>query len=279
MAQAVGQRAFLGGQEIIIGNSILGSSPVAFNVGFQDTFQWRNDPYSSSLVLAMPFSLFPTLGMSDYKQDVSALIKGSGTNVSLAVTGSDYFPSSSVATYSTASWAAEGYTNSGYAGRNTLYGAPSTTTVNFSTSNFVIECYVLIPPGSVSANFNSTVFGHNSGDYLLSDFSTFGNSVRFYINGSGTPQSSPWGADQWYHIAWVRSGNNFYSYVNGARKHNFTVSGAVSNSPDGFWRLLGYADFNSTVPKTTQDFRLYIGTDKGYTGATITPPMPMVQKT
>lgn len=279
MGTFVTQRAFLGGQEVVVGNTFLGDSPVAYNVYNEPTYQWRNDPYSASLVLAMPFSQFSTLGMTDYKQDVSALIKGTGSNVSLKVTGSNYFPSSSVASYSTASWAANGYTTSGYAGINTLYGAPTTTTVNFSTSNFVIECWILLPPSSIGANFNSTVFGQTSGDYLLSDISTFGDTIRFYINGAGTPQAAGWSNNTWYHLAWVRSGNNFYSYVNGTRKHNFTVSGAVNNAPDGFWRLLGYTDSNSTVPKTTQDFRLYIGTDKGYTGATITPPMPMVEQT
>jgi hypothetical protein len=242
------------------------------------TYQWRNDPYSASLVLAMPMSSFSSLGMTTYRQDVSSLIKGVGSNVSLVPTGSVY-ASGSVTTYSTASWSAEGYTTSGaitQTGGN-MFGAPTTTTVNFASSNFVIEAYVLIP--NVSATFNSTVFGQNSGDYLLADVSPPNNTIRFYIAASGGGVAQTWSNNTWYHLAYVRSGNNYYSYVNGVRKSNFSRAGAVPNSPDGFWRLLGYAGSNNdSVPKTTQDFRLYIGTDKGYTGATITPPLSIVQK-
>lgn len=278
MGYTAGTQAYLGTTPV---QTLLNNDEVFFNTftQVQEVYQWRNDPYSSSLVLALPMSQFSTLGMTDYKQDVSALIKGVGSNVSLATTGSNLFASSSVCSYSTASWSDNGYTNSGFVGLSSLYGAPSTTTCNFGSSNFVIEAWVLLPPSSIGGLYNSTVFGHNSGDYLLADISPFGNTIRFYINGAGTPQGFSWVSNTWYHLAYVRTGNNFYSYVNGSRRHNFTVTGAVSNSPDGFWRLLGYASNDETVPKTVQDFRLYIGTDKGYTGATITPPMPIVEKT
>lgn len=243
------------------------------------TYQWRNDPYSASLVLAMPMSQFSSLGMTSYRQDVSSLIKGTGSNVSLATTGSVY-ASGSTCSYSTASWSAEGYTTSGgivQSGTGATFGSPSTTTVNFASSNFVIECWILLP--ATGGSFNSTVFGQNSGDYLLADISTNGNSIRYYIAGSGGPVANTWSANTWYHLAYVRSGSNYYSYVNGVRKSNFSRAGAVPNSPDGYWRLLGYAtSLGESVAKIAQDFRLYIGTDKGWTGATITPPMPMVQK-
>lgn len=242
------------------------------------TYQWRTDAYSASLVLAMPFSEFTSLGMTSYKQDVSALIKGSGSNVSLVSSGSVY-ASGSTCSYSTASWSAEGYTTTGGITQTggSMFGAPTTTTVNFASSNFVIEAYILIP--NKSLNFNSTVFGQNSGDYLLADVSPPNNTIRFYIAGSGGGSANTWSNNTWYHVAWVRSGNNYYSYVNGVRKNNFSRAGSVPNSPDGFWRLLGYnGSANDSVPKITQDFRLYIGTDKGYNTATIVPPPSIVQK-
>jgi hypothetical protein len=243
------------------------------------SYQWRNDPYSSSLVLALPMSQFSTLGMTSYRQDVSALIKGTGSNVSLGVTGS-VFPSGSTNNYGGGDWAAEGYTSSGAIVQTggSSYGSPSTTVVNFASSNFVIEAYIQLQ--DAGQLYNSTVFGQNSGDYLLADISTNSNSIRFYIAGSGgVVGTGAWNAGVWYHVAYVRSGNNYYSYLNGTRRNNFSRSGAVPNSPDGLWRLLGYGgNANESVAKTTQDFRLYIGTDKGYTGATITPPQSMVQK-
>ena len=47
------------------------------------SYQFRTDPYSANLFLAVPGSEFTSLGMTSPLQDVSALIKGSGTNVSL----------------------------------------------------------------------------------------------------------------------------------------------------------------------------------------------------
>jgi hypothetical protein len=241
-------------------------------------YQFRNDPYSASLVIAQPMSQFSTLGMTSYNQDVSNLIKGTGSEFKLVPTGSVY-ASGSTATNGGNSWSAEGYTTSGaiiQAGGSS-FGAPTTTAVNFASSNFVIECYILLPV--IGLQYQSLVFGDNSGDYITADVSTNGNSIRFYVMGSGGPSANTWSANVWYHLAYVRSGNNYASYVNGVRKGNFSRAGSVSGPPAGFWRLLGFpGNQYESVAKTTQDFRLYIGTDKGYTGATITPPLSIVQK-
>jgi hypothetical protein len=241
------------------------------------SYQFRSDPYAASLVIAQPMSQFSTLGMTSYNQDVSNLIKGSGSEFKLVPTGSVY-ASGSTTSYGGNSWSNEGYTNSGAHVAGAMFGAPTTTALNFASQNFVIEAYILLP--DTSALYNSTILGQNSGDYLLADISTYSNSIRFYIAGSGgVVATGAWTGNQWYHVAYVRSGNNFYSYLNGTRRNNFSRAGAVPNSPDGFWRLLGYAgNSNESVPKTTQDFKVYLGTDKGYTGATITPPLSIVQK-
>jgi hypothetical protein len=275
-----GSKTYLGNTEIV--KSYIGSQQVDIfpqkNTSAGTQYAVRTDPQSTYLTLAMPMQLATNLGMSNYYDDISGIIRGegSGGNISLVPTGSNNFTTSSVASYGGTSWATYGYQTSGYGGLLSNYGAPTTTQTNFGSSNFVIEAYVLFP--ELDGAYHSTVFGQLSGDYLLADCSLYSPYyVRFYSGGSGQPYQNTWTANTWNHVAYVRSGNTYSVYVNGTRKGTFNRNGAVPNSPDGFWRLLGYADnSNSSLPKLTQDFRLYIGTDKGYTGTTITPPPSII---
>lgn len=247
------------------------------------TYQFRNDPYSASLVYAVPMSEFSSLGMSNWYDNVAADIRGTGTSLPMVPTGSNYYPSSSyIVSYGGNDWSTEGYTDSGYRGLSTTYGTATTSNPVFGSSNFVVEGWFLLPSTSIGALYQAVVFGYNSGDNLLMDIRTQNNLLRYYVNtgggavGGGT--AFTWAADTWYHIAFVRSGTNFYSYVNGTRYHNFSASGAISlgGSLD-YWRIMGYNNNNDTVPILNQDFRMYIGTDKGYNTSTITPPQSIVE--
>lgn len=272
-----GNKIYMGSTEIV--KSYLGTTQVDYYPQSKGT-NWvvRTDAYSSSLVLAMPMQLASNLGMTNYYDDISATIKGTGSNYKLVPTGSGI-----LTTTGSVKFPSDGYQTALYIGYNSagvdaqVLGTITTTAANFGSSDFVIECFINLPSTSIGGLYNSNVFGQNSGDYLLADTSTFGSSIRFYKNGGGGPVSVTQTANQWVHVAYVRSGNNFYSYWNGTRYGNFSAAGAVNNSPDGFWRILGYAESSyECVPKLVQDFRLYIGTDKGYTGATITAPQSMI---
>jgi len=55
----------------------------------------------------------------------------------------------------------------------------------------------------------------------------------------------------------------------------------VTNNPGGFWNIMGVNSGNNNdgLRKNVQDFRFYVGTDKGYTGSTITVPDSIVEQT
>ena len=108
-------------------------------------------------------------------------------------------------------------------------------------------------------------------------------TFNFYTNGSNTTAAFTFTLGTWYHIAMVRSGTNKYIYINGTKIGTGTYTGAINTTTPGaitFWSILGFnsGNTNDGVAKTVQDFRFYLGTDKGYTGATITPPASIVVK-
>jgi hypothetical protein len=80
----------------------------------------------------------------------------------------------------------------------------------------------------------------------------------------------------YYHFAFVRSGTTKSIYVNGTRVSTTTQSGDFGT--EGHCSILGENNVNDAVGKLVQDFRVYIGTDKGYTGATITVPSSILEK-
>jgi hypothetical protein len=83
----------------------------------------------------------------------------------------------------------------------------------------------------------------------------------------------------WYYYAWVRSGNNLNFYLNNNRIAGPTALAAGDQSATtATSRILGYSDLNEGAKGVVQDLRISIGTDRGYTNATITLPQSIVQK-
>jgi hypothetical protein len=281
------------GSTIYIGNtsvvkSYLGSQQVDYYPQRFDSGQFavRSDPYSASLYLAMPYQLATNLGMTNFYDDISATIKGTGTNYQLVPSGSGTLNSSGTPVSSGSySFSNDGYSTSLYLAAtlgSTAKNAGVITTgyTNFGTQPFVIETWIKVP--DVSALYSSHVFGNPSGDQLLCDYSENANTPRFYINGNGgfvVSPTNPFKNGVWYHLAFVRNGGSNRIYLDGTQIYSFSYAGSVANTPDGFWSILGINDSSyAEVPTYYQDFRLYIGTDKGYNGTTITPPPSMIYK-
>jgi hypothetical protein len=76
--------------------------------------------------------------------------------------------------------------------------------------------------------------------------------------------------NQWYHMAWVRSGNDYHLYVDGTRVA--TTTNANSPSSIGSYTIGGTSTGSDGFNGFIDDFRVTIGTDRGYTGSTITVP-------
>ena len=257
--------------------SYLSQAPVAAVGPVTPTI--RPDAYSAFIAYAQPMNYFSgSFGMTSYLSDIHASIKGSGTNYSFPPSGSGTI----VANGSKTAFAADGYNTSlkisGLQNAGGFGGTVTPADLKMSNSNFVWEAYINTD-ATISGNGVGMLFAY--GDTANWTFNQSPAYIRFlcgpgdkYLNDSSTGLSKT--ADVWRHWAFVRSGNNFYCYWDGVRvvNNNYGAITLGNNNPN---RLLGGGpDYSSTQTAQWQDFRVYKGTDKGYTGATITPPLSMV---
>lgn len=159
----------------IIGSSTLQRGDVVIE-GFAPSI--RQDPYSSSIVLAIPGTLFKRdyenmFGMTNIFSDISSFVRGNGNQV-----GSSYtiIPTGSFVTGSSdvVRWDSQGYNTSILVGdgavgqvRNTGNG----TGVNLSTgSNWVIEAWVAFPQtASATTPYHRLAWKQAGGNAPLED--------------------------------------------------------------------------------------------------------------
>jgi hypothetical protein len=282
----VSQQMFLGTDQVFgfYNDSWTGINPYS-SAAPSSSIQFRTDPYSASLFLAVPGSQFSSLGMTSPLQDVSSLIRGTGSNISLISTGSgQLYASSSVLNYSGSNWATEGYTTATVTANQKNLGAlpwnqmTGSNGIGMGNQDFVVEMFLApVAPNwgaGPSAPFQLHILGTNSGDSLTLQWS-FGTTVRFYMDASALNFTLNSTLGNYYYFAFVRSGTNKYIYINGTRVASGTFSGDFDS--EEYCSILGFVNANDAVGKLVQDFRVYIGTDKGYTGATITVPSSIVQ--
>jgi hypothetical protein len=244
----------------------------------------RTDAYSSFVELAMPYSNFSELGMSAYTQSLDGLIRtgNQANSYQIRATGSAAFlyPSASTVSYSASLWSDEGYTSS-MAIQNAQNAG--TFTPQVGSNNFVIEFWINVQAASfTNPPFHGHIWGGTSGDYLTIQYSNT-PQFRLYVNGNNSWSTTPnfnlgTSNQNWKHVAIVKSGTNVYVYVNGTRIGVGTRASSVSNEPSGFYWVLGTNNNNDGLFRLIQDFRYYVGTDKGYTGATITVPSSIVEQ-
>jgi hypothetical protein len=237
----------------------------------------RTDPYSASIVYAQPMNYFSgSFGMTNFDSDIHAAIKGSGTNYKFPVSGSGTYQ----ATAGKTAFAADGYVTSlRLSGAQNAGGFGSTTVptdLQMSNSNFVWEAYVNTDATIAGSGIGILFAYGNTGNFTFNSTPAY---IRFLVGpgdffaDSATTLAKT--ANVWRHWALVRSGNNFYAYWDGTRVLSFSNSLTIGNNTPN--RLLGGGpDYDASQTVQWQDFRIYKGTDKGYTGATITPPPSMV---
>jgi hypothetical protein len=262
---------------------------VAITPPASSSYAVRTDAYSASLKLAMPYSNFSELGMQTYTSSIDGLIRTGNINnsymVRLTSSAASYsFASASVVSSGsgTYDWAAEGYTSSLSLYNNSVAGVITSAAATIGSNSFVIECWYRKTENFTNPPFHRQFFGNNSGDYLLNSFST-GNVFRFFVNGDNSWSTTPNATlvnNTWYHVAFVKSGTNVYVYLNGNRIGVGTRASSVNAPTPAYWNIIGNAGSNNDgAGGNFQDFRFYLGTDKGYTGSTITVPFSIVDKT
>lgn len=282
----VSNQMFVGSQEVF---GFMDNKWTGINSYYQPSPSFRNDPYSASLVIACPYSLFTSLGMTNFYDNVAGAIRTgtfsdgyvlvpSGSNVGSA--GPQFYPSSSQYVNSGSfDFDAQGYSTSLMISGSQNAGviANPATNADLASNNFVVECWFNFKGGTfTSPPFNAFFFGDQGGTQCLLDYANASSTFRFFgTAGDNDPGTwSPKTNNVWYHVAWVKSGVNKYIYFNGDIIGN--GSGAISNPT--LIKLLGTnaGNNNDGYGKLIQDFRLYIGTDKGYNTPTITVPDSIV---
>lgn len=266
----------------------LGDTQVSLAAAPAPLYTVRNDEFAQYIKLAMPYSLFTTLGMTNYYDNIAALVSGSGTSLPMVPTGSfvngigpRFETTSSVVNSGSYNFSNEGYQSSVYMSGSQNAGIVTGSALSFGTQKFVMETWFNYNETQAGTPpFNILFFGTPDGTQLLLDANRASNTFR--INGAGSA-TAPWNQakNTWFHIAYVGygSGNGTAIYFNGNRIGTGTA-GNVTDPTNGFWRILGNANGtnNDGAGKLVQDFRLYVGTDKNYTGSLITPPQSIVAK-
>jgi hypothetical protein len=245
------------------------------------TYSVRTDPYSASLVIAQPYSTFSTLGMTAFTQSLDGLIRTGNQANSYQVrqTGSAayLYPSASTDTFSGSLWSAQGYTSS-MAIQNAQNAG--TWVGEIGSNSFVVEFFINVQAASFGLPpFHGQIFGLSAGDNLTLQYSST-PQFRFYVNTVNTWATTPnynlgFSNANWKHVAMVKSGTSVYVYVNGTRIGVGTRAASI-NTGQPNQQILGTNSNNDGLFRLIQDFRFYNGTDKGYTGATITVPSSIV---
>ena len=295
----VSERIFLGEYEVFgfYDNKWIGiNSYSEAGVAPGPTYQVRSDAYSASLVTAQPFSIFSELGMTSVSESIDGLIRTGdiADSYMLRATGSSaayLYPSASVVDSGSGAydWSAEDYTSSISQENSQNTGIVRTADYNIGSNDFVVEFWFNPRENLGTPPFHMWCFGSDSStDYVTIQWSNASpDTFRFYVNAVNTWSTTP-NANQgssivngnWYHVAFVKSGTSVYVYLNGNRIGSGTRAATITSPPSGLYQLGGINSGNNNdgLRKNIQDYRFYMGTDKGYTGATITVPDSIVEK-
>lgn len=262
----------------------------------------RTDPYSASLVYAVPGALFDGLGQTSFRSDISSYIRGEGTSIpdsSLPLTSSFTGSASGSFTPYSGSTKWTGYpTSMAITGAICIEANPATLTqFRMPTGDFTIETWVSYATSSINTGTegspvpngqNATVYyNYNKGIGFLSNGVAFGNpGVRFLIStntGADIYFDSailPRSASAWYHIAGQRSGSLFSSLYSGSAVQSFTYAGTLGtgSAPANPMWIFGTPTDNF-YQMYYQDTRFYKGVAKysnQTSGSTYTMPDSMI---
>jgi hypothetical protein len=231
---------------------------------------FRNDPLSASLLFATPGNEFSTLGMSLSYSDVHADIAGVGSNYAVN-TGSF-----ADATYT--NFAGNGYTTSTRTSSTSSFYNQNNSDFQFTNQNFTIETWINFGAASF---VNKTIYADYSPG-APANCSVWANldldRIRFIVNTSLNTEAViqtnvlSWNAEQWYHLAFVRSGTNYTIYRDGVEVASDTTPGTLNITTRPKYIMGG--PIGSTNQVWVQDYRIYKGVAK-YT-SDFTPPPSMV---
>ena len=256
---------------------------------------FRNDPFSASLQLAIPGATFPSLGVTAYNQDVSQLIRGTGTGY--GVLPSRIFGTGSVTQATigpSPKWTGNGYSSSmlvNAVSGETFVASTGSAGVDFNnlnSSSFTIETWINTNNWNSIAGATEVYRAYDGGPILftMQSIPSSGSNPQIetiLIRTDGTEFvyiASPYllQTGSWYHTALVRDGNDYNMLLNGEVVSKFQNSATLRTGqpPSIMGRISDFIPCSASF----QDFRLYKGVGKypiQESGSTYTPPLSIVQ--
>lgn len=297
----VSQQIFLGNEQVF---AVYDNKFTGINSYFEPvppSFSIRTDADASFVQLAVPGTNFGSVfEQTNFQSDISAFVRGVGSNVPLIVTSSSAtnvcIISASVVDSGSFDFATDGgYTTSvfqedagsigavtGSFGAFNATGFPSPA----SNGNFVVECWVYLQErfASPGAPFHKSIIRDTAGNFSC-DISFPSNQpnqpgarLRMIRGGNQTFSANiTWNLNAWYHIAfaWTAATGTVTAFWHGTRVINTTNTS--SNTTGLNYRILGGdMGVNDGAKGSIQDYRVTIGSNRGYTGATMTIPNSIV---
>ena len=157
-------------------------------------------------------------------------------------------------------------------GTNQYLSTPTSTNLNLGTSSFTLEYWVNLNAftsanipvsGGGSSSTYDPLFGYG---YAPSALYLSSNGSSFDIASAQTIGTMV--ANRWYHIAIVRNGSTFYTFLNGVQGATFTSSASIYQSTNAF--LIGQGQGTQFLNGQISNLRFVKGTAL-YT-ANFTPP-------
>lgn len=219
--------------------------------------------------IAVPTAAFPTRGTYEdpYFESVALILPMNGT-------GNTFIDSSLTPKSITyAGTATQTAAESKWGGKSAYFSAQgdyiSYPDLGLGTGDFVIEMWIK----TAETGTYKTIL-HNSHTDLWMSYGGTGRIafVRSGIAGTVSP-SGDMADNQWHHIAVSRSGDNLRIYLDGTlavTAGNYASVDFTSGTPTTVAYNSGYA--GGYLTSYIDDFRITVGSARGYTGATITLP-------
>jgi len=297
------------GSNFTIGNQVfnkmfLGDKLVYLNINDAPTppsqsFSFREDEYSSSLVLALPgYQGYAVANQLDYGWvDVSADIRGTGVNYNVSTQSIGLYSSSSIGYFESYSGSTFVSGATLFASTQSLYSPFMATGSNFPifTSSITVESWVNFTtdkpnkvlfdrywPLSINTSelrFEITTVESTSS---LGGLITSGRAQQGPIEVSYSSSQIEVLSGSWHHFALTKDGGTYRMYWDGNKVGEYvnanlqTINNSLITPTRAFGlQKLSSATLNNQSDLFFQDFKYYNGVAK-YTGSSYTPPESMI---
>jgi len=188
-------------------------------------------------------------------------------------TGNTFVDASSVPKTITANGGAtQSATQSKFGGKSAAFGGSgdslSIPSIALGTGDFVIECWLYL--NSVGGSYTGIYDARPNSQGAQPTLILSGSSIAWFTNAGFRITGSALSTGQWYHVAVARASGGTRMYVDGTQvgsTYSDPTNYASSSAPF-IGRLFDGYDLNGYI----DDFRVTVGSARGYTGATITVP-------